>query len=184
MSLEHSIANTEIEDVMELAFYNVGCERAGRKRDLIILPRRAFRRLMRPMLFRLRDILSGLVQRHDRSDQNILTIHAEFLALRTEVLNLRGHLPAFQQQIDVLRSEVGTLRAEVVTLTHWHHAVSDQARTAIAMAWDEAAVVRRLAIIEEHVESLLPANVRAAAQDEAIPAIMFPGLVKAKSQIG
>ncbi len=159
---------------MDLAFYNVGCESSGGKRALVVAPRRLLRRLMRPMLFRLEAILQRMVQRQDQSDQGILTIHTEFLALRTEVLNLRAHIP-------ILQGEIGKLQQEIHTLTNWHHAVSEQARTAIAMAWDEVAVVRRLAVIEEHVESLLPPNRRAAAEDEMIPAIMFPGLEK-KSQ--
>ena len=159
--------------MLDLGFYNLGCERSSHKRDLVVIPRRIFRRLMRPMLFRLEEILTSLVKRHDRSDINILTIHTTFLVLRAEVTNLQGQVPTLQH-------EVAVLRHELFMLSHEHRGLAEQTGTAIAMAWDEPEVARRLAVLEAHLESLLPTNFNVFTGNKAIPAILFPGLELAK----
>lgn len=153
---------------MDLAFYNAGCEASKGKRALLIAPRRLIRRMLRPMAYRLEDILKHFLLRMDHADRNMGTLHADFLALRTEVMNLRAHNAILSERVNELTNHTVVL--------------ADQARTAIAMAWDEVAVVRRLAVIEEHIETLLPASTHTPAQDEMIPAIMFPGLDRTKTQ--
>lgn len=158
--------------MQDLAFSNVGCERSSRKRDLVIMPRRVLRRFMRPMLFRLQDILKTLVQRHDHSDQNIANLQGAIAALRADIVYLQAHLP-------VVQDEIGALRQDLFQLTNSHKVVAQQAQTAIAIGWDEVAVVRRLAVIEEHVESLMKERSGIVTENRSI---LFPGHEQVKSQ--
>jgi hypothetical protein len=64
---------------MDLAFYNAGCEKPRGFRHITVAMRRLLRRLLRPLFFRLVDILQYLVARLDEQSLAIESLRQEML---------------------------------------------------------------------------------------------------------
>jgi hypothetical protein len=75
--------------------------------------------------------------------------------------------PAFQRLVEILNSlcdrldaeehATRALRQEVALLRGRQDRMAAQLQTAVALGWDYVALTRRLAVLEDRVESLLPA---------------------------
>jgi hypothetical protein len=85
-------------------------------------------------------------------------------------------LASICHRLDVTEHEVRELRALVEDLRRRHEDHSAKTPATLAFGWDYVAMVRRLAVLEEHVDSLLAA--RNAAEDVTdlvnIPPGRFP----------
>ena len=108
-----------------LAFYEVGCEPSRGVRGGIVAIRRLLRRVQRPAFQRLVAILRALCDRLDGTDQHIVNLNARVAAQA-------GLIEAQTRRIDAL---------------------SDQLETASALGWDQVALARRLAAIEDQLDS-------------------------------
>src|SRR5579883_1004355 len=113
--------------VRDLAFYNVGCEPQPGPRRLVVLMRRALRRVLRPIFQRQVEILTSLCDRLD----------------------------AAEHQTACLRKNQEEL--------------SEQLQTTLAFGWDYVALVRRLAVLEDRVESLMEQSVAPHSGHDSTP---------------
>lgn len=103
----------------DLAFYNAGTEPRGALRNLVVMPRRLVRRLLRPIFQHLTQILQYLCIRLDLADQANERLQGEV------------------QRLDAMQS-----------------ALADATQSSIALGWDQAALARRIAVLEDRVEFL------------------------------
>lgn len=118
----------------DLAFYEVGCEASEGPRRLLVLVRRALRRVLRPFFLRLVAILQSLCDR-----------------------------------LDAAEAADRSLREDLGELTRRQEDLADRLQATIAFGWDYVALVRRVAVLEDRVESLM-----SAGGDEARPSLPFP----------
>ena len=102
------------------AFYEAGISQARGPRRVVVFSRRLLRRILRPMLFHL---------------------DAELKQLRNEQRQLT---PA-----EALRNELGQLDADRQAMVHRQDLLEQQLKAALALGWDQAALARRLAAIED-----------------------------------
>lgn len=95
-------------------------------------------------------------------------------------------LVALRSRIEVLELENGLLRTSLRDEIRGQnqrlqsHAAHIQAM--IALGWDHVATTRRLASLEEHVESLLQESA-VRIEPDARPSILFPGLQQASDDL-
>lgn len=93
--------------------------------------------------------------------------------------------PAFQRLVEILTSLCdridaaehahGALRHDVAALRARQDRMAGQLQTAVALGWDYVALTRRLAVLEDRVESLMPAGRPADADPaDAYTSIPFP----------
>ena len=93
--------------------------------------------------------------------------------------------PIFQRQVglyqelfdhvDRLERENHALRAQVERFDRRHDALDARMQATVALGWDYVATVRRLAVLEDRVESL------ASARDDDRPSIPFTEPARAES---
>ena len=119
-------------------FYEAGCERRGGLRRLVVLPRRCLRRVLRPMLYRLAEVLLDLGARLDRLELR----HAQE---REEGLVARARL---EQTTSHLLEKVGEIDRRLDRLDEQFQAIASS-------KWDQGAMIWRLGTLEDQVEALL-----------------------------
>lgn len=95
-------------------------------------------------------------------------------------------LVALRTRIEVLEMENGLLRTSLCDEIRGQHqrndALARHVQTMIALGWDHVATTRRLASLEEHVESLLQESA-VRIEPDARPSILFPGLQQASDDL-
>ena len=72
-------------------------------------------------------------------------------------------LASLCHRLDLAEHDVRVLRSQVDDLRRRHEDQAAKAPASIAFGWDYVAMVRRLAVLEEHVDTLLSARVAAEA---------------------
>lgn len=104
----------------DLAFYNVGTEPGGGFRTLVVAPRRLLRRLLRPFLYRLVEILQSLCDRLDAEEQASRSLRVEMgeLSARQDELteSLRTSITLGWDHVALAR-RLATLEDRVELLT-------------------------------------------------------------------
>ena len=111
----------------DYAFYHVGFSEPQGLRRAVVPVRRVLRRLLRPMFLRLAEIFQHLGERQE----------------------------TLIQQIEGLRHAQESLQHAQESLRHVQTRQAHQLDRLVAYRWDYGAVVHRLAVLEEQVETLL-----------------------------
>lgn len=120
----------------DLAFYEAGCDDPRGLRRILVLARRALRRILRPIFQRQVVLLQAILDRLDAAD----------------------------------RTDAAT-RADLDALARRHDDLNEQIQATIAFGWDYVALVRRVACLEDRVESLTAGS---AGSEEAGASVPFP----------
>ena len=89
--------------------------------------------------------------------------------LRPFFLRLVEILQALCDRLDATEAADQVLRAELNDLTARQEDLADRLQATIAFGWDYVALVRRVAVLEDRVETLMSAN-----GDESRPSLPFP----------
>lgn len=165
--------------MIDLAFYNVGCEDARGKRVVSVGLRRAVRRILRPIFVRQTELYRMAFDRIEGSERVLLAVHQALLQKQHEVDALRAELNGLRGELNGLRAEKDGLAGETARLSQMQARLEGRVETALALAWDQVAVTRRLTVLEDNVNILRPGPV-AGAEDDDQPAIPFPGLGRVK----
>jgi len=176
--------------MVDLAFYNVGCENPRGLRRGSIAVRRLLRRLLRPIFVRQVEIFEQIIARLDEQPKATEALRLEMLEnlvrLREEVWGevreelraefrerLREEQDARTQTTQAFREEIDqsieTFRSELAQLGRRDDQLSDRFLAVEAFGWDHVALARRLSTLERHLEELLPQGEAATPSDEAAP---------------
>ena len=152
------------DPMIDLAFYNAGGENTKGPRLLLVLVRRALRRILRPIFLRQVEIFQYLIARLDGLD----TLNA-----------LTPKVERHQHEIFALNVNTDRLQESHNQLSKRQDELSDQVQTALAFGWDYVALVRRLATLEDQVASLTGMAPAVVGDDGEIhSSILFPGVEK------
>jgi hypothetical protein len=90
-----------------------------------------------------------------------------FLRLAERFQHLGARLDAHERELAALRGEVGKL--------------TGQMQATLAFGWDYAALVRRLAVLEDLVARQADPWAHSSSPSETQPLVLFPGLEKARN---
>ena len=94
-------------------------------------------------------------------------------------------LASLCQRLDVTELEVRDLQREVDDLRRRHEDQAAKIPATIAFGWDYVAMVRRLAVLEEHVDTLLAArNDDATSSGMADASVRFPTVPAPRAKVG
>lgn len=118
---EGQIPRKEAVDVIDLAFYNAGCEQPRGARRVVVLVRRVLRRILRPIFSRQVEILQHLCDRLDRQDEERQVLRKDLdevtrrddqLALQTQAaMSFGWDYVAMVRRLAVLEDRVEALVA-------------------------------------------------------------------------
>jgi chromosome segregation ATPase len=195
----------------DLLFHETGCEPAPTPgpRAVLILLRRAIRRILRPIFERLVQILENL---RDRLDD--LTHRLDGLTHRLDGLTHRldAHEARVEQRFSAMFVQAEGLSAYVSQLTEAHHELThqvqaqneqikamapgmtnlgirqgdleDKMQAVHALHWDHVALARRLAVLEDRLTAAEDAE-GTIDEGDSQPSIPFLGLDEgARSRVG
>jgi hypothetical protein len=82
----------------------------------------------------------------------------------------------YQYLIDRLDRGETTVRGDLETMNKRVEDLAERVETVQAFGWDYVAMVRRLAVLEDHLAALTGQTAPASEEAEAQPSIPFPGL--------
>ncbi|WP_435011086.1 hypothetical protein P12x_002380 [Tundrisphaera lichenicola] len=84
-------------------------------------------------------------------------------------------LTSLCHRLDVAEHESREIRHQVDDLRRRQEEQAARLSSTIAFGWDYVAMVRRLAVLEEHVDTLLKREEAGASPDQADPSVRFHG---------
>lgn len=148
----------------DFAFYNVGDQNVKGPRSLMILVRRAMRRVLRPIFLRQVEIFQHLADRLGDHEERIGNLRIDADAMKRQHAQLGRQHEALTNRQDSLSARQDEL--------------ADQIQTTMAFGWDYVAMVRRLATIEDQLATLTGSTVAPQDEGDSHPSILFPGLEK------
>ncbi len=129
----------------DLAFYNVGCEDPRGPRRVVVLARRALRRVLRPIFQRQVALFQALCDRLDAAERDDASLRAELatLARRQDDLNEQTQATiAFGWDYVAMVRRLAALEDRVEALTAALNGQGDDPRASVPFPGSEGAEVR------------------------------------------
>jgi hypothetical protein len=171
----------------DLSFQNAGCEPARGPRALLVLIRRALRRVLRPIFARQVEILTSIVERLDavdaRLDSQETNLERQVAIMRARAQGISSHLNgltadhyAVAHRLNAVEEQSQSSAGLIRTLGVRQDDLEDKMQAVHALHWDHVALARRLGALEDLLARQGEAGTAATDPGEPRPLVPFPGL--------